>query len=326
MRYSVNSQRFAATATLCAVVFLLCGADGEDSEAASLKLTAGEASIEGALDAEIVERVVGYYLRDLQSCVTEAGKDKGEIILRWFISTGGTMEEVEIRESTVESDEVGDCLVDHIGKWTFPEPRPEERIELVQRFALKSTDDVTSADDPDSAEAIEDAAAIAAFSGNPPEAATGEPDIQGHDALTALDDKEGSSADGPGISGRASLGDNSTDDQPAIEPRVTPGQPTVDGGLDKRIVQRVTRQNRREVLNCYEQRVREEPDLSGEVIIKWVIATTGDVISAEISESELDDEAVEDCITSRIERWAFPEPDGGEIVEVNYPFEFDVED
>lgn len=315
MRTFCSSPRFVATSTLCAVAILLCGADDEDNKKASSTLAMGESNIEDRLDAETVERVVAYYLPDLQSCVSETDEDHGDITLRWFISTRGTMEELEIKESSVESDEISDCLVDHVDEWTFPEPRPEERGEVVQQF------EVQSSDDSDSDEPIEDAAALAAFSDNPSKAAMGEPDIQSPSSLTALDDEENSSEGlGRSDSDSTRVGENPT----SSEPRITPGQPTVNGELDKVIIQRVTRQNRREILNCYERKLREDPNLSGELIIKWVITPNGDVASAEIDESDLDDEGVEDCITSRIDRWVFPEPDGGGVVRVHYPLEFDI--
>ncbi|MBX5480316.1 MAG: AgmX/PglI C-terminal domain-containing protein [Myxococcaceae bacterium] len=41
-----------------------------------------------------------------------------------------------------------------------------------------------------------------------------------------------------------------------------------------------------------------------------------------IAETSLQDAEVEQCILSRINRWRFPEPRGGGVVAVNYPWIF----
>lgn len=51
-----------------------------------------------------------------------------------------------------------------------------------------------------------------------------------------------------------------------------------------------------------------------------MIGAKGKVTEVDVRESTLADKAVERCIKSRIARWIFPEPSGGGVVEVNYPF------
>lgn len=54
----------------------------------------------------------------------------------------------------------------------------------------------------------------------------------------------------------------------------------------------------------------------------WVVAANGSMVSANVSETTLNSLAVENRLAARIQRWVFPEPEGGSMVRVNYPFSF----
>lgn len=103
-------------------------------------------------------------------------------------------------------------------------------------------------------------------------------------------------------------------------PNIVPGNPNVQGSLDKEIIRRVVRQNRGAIKYCYEQELQKNKGLAGRVTVRFTISATGSVVSAVVSDSTLNNAAVERCMTNNIRRWVFPEPKGGGIVIVNYPF------
>lgn len=107
---------------------------------------------------------------------------------------------------------------------------------------------------------------------------------------------------------------------PALASRVLPEAPSVQGALDKSLVQRVVRQHLRELQHCYELRLRHDPTLSGRVVFMWVIANSGEVVSAKVEETTIDDSEFDQCLVQRIRQWRFPSPKGGGIVRVSYPF------
>ncbi len=88
------------------------------------------------------------------------------------------------------------------------------------------------------------------------------------------------------------------------------------------IIQRVVRQNRRPIRHCYERQLQEDPELSGQIMMKWVIGPTGEVVEVSVVESEMESAELEQCLIEQIGEWTFPEPDGGGEVRVNYPFNF----
>ena len=66
----------------------------------------------------------------------------------------------------------------------------------------------------------------------------------------------------------------------------------------------------------------KNPNLGGKVTIKFVIAKDGSVSKASVKSSTMGNKSVEGCITGRFMRFKFPEPKGGGIVIVSYPFIF----
>jgi len=94
----------------------------------------------------------------------------------------------------------------------------------------------------------------------------------------------------------------------------------VEGGLDRAQIAEVIQRHLGQIRNCYEQGLQMEPGLSGRVAIKFFIGGTGYVSSANVSNTSLHSGIVETCIVGHLKSWKFPEPRGGVIVKVNYPF------
>jgi hypothetical protein len=94
------------------------------------------------------------------------------------------------------------------------------------------------------------------------------------------------------------------------------------GSLDRAQIDAVVKRNMAQIRYCYQRELNKNPALSGKVNVKFVIAKDGSVSQAVTKSSTLGNPVVESCINSRILRFAFPEPKGGGIVIVSYPFLF----
>ncbi len=103
---------------------------------------------------------------------------------------------------------------------------------------------------------------------------------------------------------------------------VVPGPPEVGGSLDEEIIRRVVRQHRRQIAYCYEKELQKDKTLAGRIKVHFTIAPSGDVVSATIGASSMNNRAVESCITNKIRHWAFPAPEQPGLVTVKYPFNF----
>ncbi|MGV3625619.1 MAG: TonB family protein [Archangium sp.] len=104
--------------------------------------------------------------------------------------------------------------------------------------------------------------------------------------------------------------------------RVIPGKTTVVGGLDKDVIMKVIKRHQNEIKFCYEQELQKNPALAGKVAVAWTIDPAGGVSEANVSESSVSNANVESCIVQRIRRWKFPEPQGGGVVNVTFPWIF----
>jgi tRNA A-37 threonylcarbamoyl transferase component Bud32 len=100
------------------------------------------------------------------------------------------------------------------------------------------------------------------------------------------------------------------------------GEAGVIGSLDKEVIQKFIRKHMSEVKWCYEQALRQDPTVNGKVLISFVISPLGHVLQTKIKETTMHNAGVEECLRAKVMRWKFPEPKGGGIVVVNYPFIF----
>lgn len=103
---------------------------------------------------------------------------------------------------------------------------------------------------------------------------------------------------------------------------IAPQTPEVSDALSREVIRAVVDRNRAQIRYCYERELQKHQDLEGRVVIRWIVAATGLVARVEVSESTLPGREVADCLSSHIARWRFPEPAGGGVVTVSYPFVF----
>lgn len=104
-------------------------------------------------------------------------------------------------------------------------------------------------------------------------------------------------------------------------PQVRMGAAQVNGRLPPEVIHRIVRQSFGGFRNCYEQGLRANPDLSGTVIVKFVIGRDGSVGSASPGGGTLSSQQVQACVARSFSRLAFPAPEEG-IVTVSYPLSF----
>ena len=100
------------------------------------------------------------------------------------------------------------------------------------------------------------------------------------------------------------------------------GAPIILGSLDKSLIDAVIKRNMNQIKYCYSRELNKNPSLGGKIVVKFVIAKDGSVSKADIKTSTMGSPAVEGCIKSRFRKFKFPEPKGGGIVIVSYPFIF----
>jgi hypothetical protein len=109
-------------------------------------------------------------------------------------------------------------------------------------------------------------------------------------------------------------------DRRAHVPPASSGKVDIHGSLAKEVIRRVIQRHLPEVRACYQQRLNARPDLQGRLAVKFMIDGTGLVRVAAKQASDLHDDETDQCIVSAVKRWTFPQPEGGGVVTVTYPF------
>jgi hypothetical protein len=100
------------------------------------------------------------------------------------------------------------------------------------------------------------------------------------------------------------------------------GDPIILGSLDRSLIDEVIKRHMNQIRYCYQRELTKNPSLGGKIVIKFTIAKDGTVSSADKKTTTMNNAAVESCIAGRFMRMQFPEPKGGGIVIVSYPFIF----
>lgn len=104
-------------------------------------------------------------------------------------------------------------------------------------------------------------------------------------------------------------------------PKVRMGATSVSGRLPPEVIQRIVRQNFGRFRLCYENGLRNNPNLQGRVAVRFVIGRDGAVSAVGNGGSDLPDSGVVSCVVRAFHGLSFPVPEGG-IVTVVYPIMF----
>ncbi|QSQ14498.1 adventurous gliding motility protein GltG [Myxococcus landrumensis] len=108
----------------------------------------------------------------------------------------------------------------------------------------------------------------------------------------------------------------------SVDVNIASSEVEVMGSLDKELIRKVIQANRGQIRYCYESLLNRFPKLGGKVAVKFVITATGSVASSSVAQSTAGNAELETCVAGRVRTWKFPEPKGGGVVVVTYPFIF----
>ncbi|MDP2340784.1 MAG: AgmX/PglI C-terminal domain-containing protein [Deltaproteobacteria bacterium] len=109
--------------------------------------------------------------------------------------------------------------------------------------------------------------------------------------------------------------------------RIVPGKVIYEGGLDREEIQRVVSRSMSQIKYCYERELNRDPSLKGKLVMSWTIDGKGLVASVVVVENTIGapgGAAVAACVSRITQRWTFPAPKGGGVVNITYPFVFSV--
>ena len=105
-------------------------------------------------------------------------------------------------------------------------------------------------------------------------------------------------------------------------PAIRTGSAMIRGSLSADTVRRRIRMHSAQFRHAYENQLRSSPGLSGRIVVRVVIGPTGQVLSAEVTSSSMDNEELHQAILGIFRRMTFPDVEGGGTVVVSYPLVF----
>ena len=100
------------------------------------------------------------------------------------------------------------------------------------------------------------------------------------------------------------------------------GKSVIMGALKREVIDDVIRSNIMNYTMCYERQLDKNPHLFGKIVVNFIIHKTGNVASAKINRTSINNPEMLQCVVDVTKNLTFPEPKGGGIVIVNYPFVF----
>lgn len=104
--------------------------------------------------------------------------------------------------------------------------------------------------------------------------------------------------------------------------RMRPGDTVTSGQIPREVIQRIVRQNFGRFRLCYENGLRQNPNLAGRVSVRFVIGRDGAVSNVGNGGSDMPDSGVVSCVVRSFYGLSFPQPDGSGVVTVTYPISF----
>jgi hypothetical protein len=112
---------------------------------------------------------------------------------------------------------------------------------------------------------------------------------------------------------------------PKAEPAPAPVAPPTAGPLSRDAIAKVIRSGSDRFQACYNDGLKKNPTLSGQVVARFVIGNDGTVTESDDGGSSLPDKDVVDCVLGRMKQLRFPKPEGTRL-SVIYPLTFAVAD
>ncbi len=100
------------------------------------------------------------------------------------------------------------------------------------------------------------------------------------------------------------------------------GKTETSGHIPPEVIQRIVRQNFGRFRLCYENGLRNNPNLAGRVGVRFVIGRDGGVMSSANGGSDLPDAGVVSCVVGAFRGLQFPQSEEGGAVTVTYPISF----
>lgn len=100
-----------------------------------------QAKVEGALDKDIIRRIVKAHINEVRYCYNQGLADDpelaGRVEVAFTIGTDGRVSKSEVSSTTMGETEVPQCVAQAVERWMFPKPANDESVQVTYPFVLE---------------------------------------------------------------------------------------------------------------------------------------------------------------------------------------------
>lgn len=97
--------------------------------------------VQGGLDKETIARVIKRHWNEIKYCYEkELSKDPnlyGKVTVNFIIDGTGTVSEASIQQTTMNNENVEACMLSHVRRWRFPEPKGGGEVIVTYPWVFK---------------------------------------------------------------------------------------------------------------------------------------------------------------------------------------------
>lgn len=107
------------------------------------RLVEEESIVDGGLDKSVIAAVIQNNLSQIKYCYERqlvAEPDLfGKVVMTWQINASGMVEATTVKQTTLNSSAVEQCMISKISGWKFPQPKNGTKVTVSYPFLFKST-------------------------------------------------------------------------------------------------------------------------------------------------------------------------------------------
>ena len=102
----------------------------------------GRTTVVGGLSRDVVNRVIQKHYSEIKYCYEkELSRNPdlyGKVTVLFLIDGVGRVGDALVQQTTLSSDPVERCMIDHVRRWAFPSPRGGGTVQVTYPYVFKS--------------------------------------------------------------------------------------------------------------------------------------------------------------------------------------------
>jgi hypothetical protein len=106
------------------------------------QIMAGRVDVRGALDKEIIRRIIRRHINEIKYCYSKELQSNpnlnGRVVIQFTIAATGQVVASVVQESSLSNGPVESCIANAVRRWLFPKPMGGGIVVVSYPFVLRS--------------------------------------------------------------------------------------------------------------------------------------------------------------------------------------------